>query len=163
MTVLVRPEMVKNTTSDGMCRLSGIVSWPHRRGGQAHCLARVFIPRAGERRPTAVVSEIRSNPDGIGIIDDFPAVADAVLAAVGRTATIAPAAITWLAHHGAFSYADIPGPETFTEVTLTWDGEHYQGDFTGHRLLTRPDHGAITANLALEPVASVLADLAPDR
>lgn len=136
-------------------RFATIVHWQHRRGGPAHCLARLFSSASGQ--PVAILSEVRSNPEGYGITGDFAAAAEAMLRLM--PATIDPAAVRWLAHHGDFSYPDAGGaPETFTEVELVWDGQ-YHDELSRHRRLDPAQTAALQAQFRLEPVLDVVARL----
>jgi hypothetical protein len=109
-------------TPSGVRVLKTIQRWQHHLGGEAHCLIRLHV-LAAPSKPVAVISEIRSNPEGRGIIDDVAAVADALLSDVPALIAPDPDTIVWIAHHGGFSYHDSFGQETFTETPLQWDGQ----------------------------------------
>jgi hypothetical protein len=57
-----------------------------------------------------------------------------------------------------FSY-DPAGPETFTEITLAFDGQRYPDDLVGDRLLTDVEVTQRVTPLSLRPVEQVLTDL----
>lgn len=140
-------------------QVSCVVRWAHPLGAQAHCLARLI--RGAPTTPVvAVLSEIASNPDELGITGDFAAAADAfveLLASAGRD--VNPAQVVWIAHHGPFSSYDPAGPETFTEVALVFDGQRYHDDLAGDRLLTDVEVTQRVKPLGLSPVEQALADL----
>ncbi|MFD4208260.1 hypothetical protein ACFWRG_19970 [Micromonospora tulbaghiae] len=133
-----------------------VVSWHHRRGGQGHCLVRLY---PFEGRVVAVVSEISSNDGRLGIADDMAGVASKVLGLAQEHIDAEPQNITWVAHHGAFSYYDAFDPDTFTLVPLIWDGRRYQDNLQAHRLLTEQEVHGLLDGRTLEPVPTVLTDL----
>ena len=140
-------------------QVSGVIGWTHALGEQAHCLARLVLG-APTAPVVAVLSEIASNPDELGITGDFAAAADAfldVLTGAGRH--VSPREVAWIAHHGPFSSYDPAGPETFTEIALAFDGHHYHDDLVGDRLLTEVEVTQQVTPLRLRPVAQVLADV----
>lgn len=150
---------VRVERSDVTEQISCVVRWAHPLGAQAHCLARLVIG-APSAPVVAVLSEIASNPDELGIAGDFAAAADAfvqVLIDAGRD--VDPAGLVWFAHHGPFSSYDPAGPETFTEIALTFDGRHYHDDLARDRLLTGVEVSRLVKPLGLRPVEQVLADL----
>lgn len=136
--------------------VDAVVSWAHRRGGQGHCLVRLY-PFDG--RVVAVVSEIRSNDDRFGIADDMDGVAGEALDLAREHLDAEPQDITWIAHHGAFSYYDAFDPDTFTLVPLVWDGRRYQDNLQAHRLLTDQEVRDLFDGRTLEPVPTVLTNL----
>jgi hypothetical protein len=151
--------MATHRARHGGRQVDAVVCWPHHRGGEAHCLARVDVP-GSQAPPVVVVSEICSNPDDLGVVDDFAAVAVAVLTTVRSQVQIDPAAVVWLAHHGPFSYHDPAGPETFTHVPLRWDGERFHDDLADHRLLTSAEATEmLSGDVVLDPVSDVLDEL----
>ena len=118
--------------------VSTILHWQHRRGDEAHCLARlVWSP---DRRPVAVLAELASNPEGRSLADDAAAAADAFVAYLKRVdVSVAPDAIVWLLQHGEYSYPDAVGePESFTRLALTWSDNRYMQDPDREELLTLP-------------------------
>ncbi|MFF0170206.1 hypothetical protein [Streptomyces prasinus] len=134
------------------------VTWRHALGGEAVCLGRLVVSPAA---PTAavVLSEIAQNPDSLGISGDFPAAATAAWAILApHHRAISPAQTSWYAHHGPFSSYDPTGPETLTEVTLSYDGTRFHGELSGHRLLPAPQARQLIDTWQLEPV-----DVALDR
>jgi len=136
--------------------VDAVVGWPHRRGGQGHCLVRLY-PFDG--RIVAVVSEISSNDDRLGIADDMGGVAGEALDLARAHLDAEPQGITWIAHHGAFSYYDAFDPDTFTLVPLVWDGRRYQDNLQAHRLLTEQEVRDLLDGRTLEPVPTVLTNL----
>ncbi len=138
---------------------TAVVRWQHRRGGEAHCLVRLHLPWLLERL-VAVVSEIRTNPEGRGIISDFPGVAAAVLRIVPTYLGVGPRDVIWVAHHGEFSYPDAQGsPEIFTRIEMRWDGEHYRDDLRWHHRMTPAEVAELLGDLRLAPVPHALAQL----
>jgi len=136
--------------------VDAVVGWPHRRGGQGHCLVRLY-PFDG--RVVAVVSEISSNDDRLGIADDMGSVAGEAFDLAREHLDAEPQDITWIAHHGTFSYHDAFDPDTFTLAPLVWDGERYQDNLQAHRLLTDQETHDLLGGCTLEPVPTVLINL----
>jgi hypothetical protein len=140
-------------------QVSCVVRWAHPLSVQAHCLARLVLG-APAAPAVAVLSEIASNPDELGITGDFAAAADAfVQVLTDAKRELDPAQVVWIAHHGPFSSYDPAGPETFTEVALVFDGQGYHDDLSRHRLLSGVEVTQRIKPLALKPVEQVLADL----
>src|SRR5947209_10812184 len=141
-------------------QVSCLLRWSHRLGGAAHCLARLVIT-APSTPPVAVCSEIASNPDELGIIGDFAAVADAFLEVVASAVggLDEPAGVIWVAHHGPFSSHDPTGPETLTEIALAFDGQRYHGDLVGDRLWGGEELTGRVRPLRVQPVPGALAEL----
>ncbi|GGU44574.1 hypothetical protein [Streptomyces violascens] len=141
--------------SDGAVVSSTYVSWRHRIGLDAVCLARLVKPLTGVAAAAIVLSELAENPDAAGISSDFPGAADAAWAAFGADLPD-PTRVSWYAHHGPFSSYDPTGPETLTEVTLDFDGTHFSGDLAGHHLLTSEAAARLLLTGNLRPVDEVL-------
>lgn len=136
-----------------------LVSWQHALGRDGVCLARLVQPSDGTTA-AIVLSEVAQNPDALGITSDFPGAATAAWTILAeQPAGVAPTHPTWFAHHGPFSSYDPTGPETLTEVTLSHDGAHFEGDLTGHRLLEKTSADELFAAWRLEPVDEALARL----
>jgi hypothetical protein len=152
------PHTSTTVTPSGTRLIMTIVHWRHRLGGEAHCLVRLYIPPASVN-PLAIVSELRGNPDGQGIIDDMAAVAEAVLRTLPAGTAIRPESVVWIAHHGEFSYHDAFGLETFIETPLDWDGQHYTYDRRRHRMFEPAEVDALVADLPLDPVPEALNQL----
>ncbi|MFD4412475.1 hypothetical protein [Streptomyces sp. NPDC058475] len=128
------------------------VTWRHALGGEAACLGRLIVSLT---TPTAavVLSEIAQNPDALGISGDFPAAATAAWAVLApHHPNFSPAEASWYAHHGPFSSYDPTGPETLTQVTLTYDGARFHGGLSGHRLLPEQQTRQLIETWQLEPV-----------
>ncbi|MFD4739899.1 hypothetical protein ACFWNR_20555 [Streptomyces virginiae] len=139
-----------------------VLHWRHRRAGAAHALLRAsYDPTT--RQAVAVVSELADNPDDRGITDDFGSVANAALPVLREGLAPDIAAITWIAHFGAFSYVDPTGPETFTALTLTITADGYEDDLQGDRPLTAGQVTALFGGTQLAPVADALAALGHPR
>jgi len=148
--------VISQDAPDGTRTLLMILQWQHRRGGDAHCLAQLILPRGGP--PVVVLSELRSNTDNRGIMSDFTSVAEALLATPGSPVELPPADIVWIAHHGAFSYYEAAGPETFVLMPLHWDGEHYHA-VGEDRQLEPPEVVNTLRGTDLEPVPAAVAQL----
>jgi hypothetical protein len=148
--------VISQLAPDGTRTYLTILEWQHRRGGDAHCLAQlVFLP-AGP--PVAVLSELRSNTDNRGIMSDFAGVAETLLSTARPVVELPPAEVVWIAHHGAFSFYEAAGPETYLLMPLNWDGEHYHAVGEDRRL--EPAELAETLRgAALEPVPEAVAQL----
>ena len=148
----------RSGTPAGSAELALIVRWRHRSGRAARCLARVHVPALPDR-PLALLTEYAENPTGVGIANDPGGAADALLAVL-PAGLVEPGDLRWVLHHGGFSYVDSPGaPETFTAVTLRWDGRHHQSDLTDQRLLTPAEWDLMRGDMPLAPVGEVLAEL----
>jgi hypothetical protein len=136
-----------------------VLRWPHRRGGTAHCLARVrLLDGAGGDEPlqrgsaVVILSELRDNPRGLSITADVPG---AVLAARHALlpAACSPEAVTWLLHHGPFTTYDIVDPaDTLTRIVPRGDGAGYTDDVHDHELLTPEQTAMVMRSLGLGPV-----------
>ncbi|WP_037868718.1 hypothetical protein [Streptomyces sp. SPB074] len=135
-----------------------ILHWPHSSGFDAHCLARLIYPDLSGQ-PTAVLSEIASNPDALGITGDFASAATAFLDVVRPYMTLDPEQVQWFAHHGLFSSYDPTGAETLTEVTMPFDGNRYHSDLRGHRLLTPEEAAQALVRWQMVPIPDSLARL----
>ncbi|TDD87007.1 hypothetical protein E1293_08650 [Actinomadura darangshiensis] len=109
--------------------------------------------------PIVVLSEIRTNLDGCGIVGDFAGAADALVGSLQEQSHPAPAQLVWLAHHGPFSYYENVGDETFTRVDLKWDGERFHGSYAEQHLLSGTNVNRLLSGVELEPVPAVLAQL----
>ncbi|MCP3822869.1 hypothetical protein NLX86_33790 [Streptomyces sp. A3M-1-3] len=136
-----------------------LVTWRHALGRDAFCLARLVRPFAGTTA-AVVLSEVAENPDALGIAADFPSAATAAWAVLGGPAAeVDLTRLAWFAHHGPFSSYDPAGPETLTEVTLSFDGARFEGDLIGHRLLEPEPADKLLWSWRLEPVDEALARL----
>jgi hypothetical protein len=136
---------------------TALLSWSHRRGGQARTLVRLRTIRTDVGLATAVVaSELRDSPRGHEIGSDFAALANTALRQL-IPAAVPPQAVVWYAHHGEFSSYDPSGPETLTKIDLRWDGEQYLDPTpTDHHLLSTHQFTEYSALLQLEPVDALL-------
>ena len=47
-------------------QIQTIVHWQYQRGGEAHCLAQIYV-QPHKARAIALISESRSNEEGLGI------------------------------------------------------------------------------------------------
>lgn len=136
-----------------------LATWRHALGRDATCLLRLIQPLDGGPA-TVVLSEIAQNPDALGITSDFPGAATAVWPVLARQASsVNPEDVAWFAHHGPFSSYDPAGPETLTEITLSFDGTHFTGDLSGHRLLDSQQAREAITWWQLKPVDDVLSQL----
>ncbi|WP_405438472.1 hypothetical protein OG373_13745 [Streptomyces avidinii] len=136
-----------------------LVTWRHELGRDASCLARL-IQSFGGGSATVVLSEIAENPDALGITSDFPGAATAAWPVLASQASrVDPKSLTWFAHHGPFSSYDPSGPETLTEVALSFDGMRLTGDLSGHRLLDPYASSKLLTSWQLKAVTDVLARL----
>jgi hypothetical protein len=144
------------------CRAAQVLEWSHP-SGQAHCLARFYqSPASGW--PVAIISEIRSNPEGRSINRDFPNVATSFLAILAEDTTaenisVDARQIIWIAHYGQFSYYDAFSEERYIEIGLTWDGSHYSGNLSDRIGLTRTELDEKLNGAVLQSVPDELSDL----
>jgi hypothetical protein len=145
-TMLIESPVIRD--ADGT--VTSLVHWRHRRGGHAHCLARLYPASGG--RVVALISELASNPNDRGIASDFAAVADEVLRIARDQIGVEPDRLIWLAHHGAFSVAGAFDPETFTLVPLTWAQDGYVDDLHTHRLLHEAAVHQVLSGITPRPV-----------
>lgn len=153
-----QPLLFSRSASGGWA-FATILHWEHRSGRQAHCLARVFRS-SPVSRPTVVLSEISSNPDGRGLSDDVPAVAGTLLRAMPPHCSIRPEDVIWIVHHGDFSYPDaLDAPEVFTVVPLQWGGIEFDEDMGQRKRLRGDDLRAVLGSADLAPVSAVLEQL----
>ncbi|MGL5865253.1 MAG: hypothetical protein ACRCYX_05170 [Dermatophilaceae bacterium] len=160
--------MTTTTPSDGTTsipplaatvRATTLVYWQHRWGGVAHCLARIHAPAYG--RPVIILTEVDTNDYGRGVVRDPAAAADGLVPLLARLGVphTSCAGITWLLHHGPFSYPDIPdAPEAFTEIQLGWDGSHFTDHPDQQRVLTAAEGHQVTVAAALATVPEALAE-----
>jgi hypothetical protein len=89
-----------------------------------------------------------------------PAVAEALLAALPPECGIDPGDVTWITHHGEFSYPDaLDAPEVFTLASLRWDGHGYEEDLRERRRLRGEELRAALGGVELAPVPEVLRQL----
>ncbi|MCW2916407.1 MAG: hypothetical protein JWN52_4475 [Actinomycetia bacterium] len=133
-----------------------ILKWLHD-NGEAHCLARVFEPL--DDKPIVVISEIRSNPDHRDIGSEPAKVAEALLRLSELAGTLSPTSTLWLLHHGDFSYYDGGGEDTFTRLTMIWDGDHFYSSLDSYELLESSTVRELVGPLSLESVPQVLQQL----
>lgn len=138
------------------CAAAGVLRWAHSRGGEAQCL--VQVRRDIGAGALVVVSQLRDNPRGLGLVGDVPGWAGAVLDQVVPR-SVAPERIRWLMRHGWYSTFDPAGPETLTEVGLGWDGRRFLDDVHRHQLLPVEQARGLAARWRLEPVDVALAAL----
>jgi len=144
---------------DDVRRTAAIVRWQHSAGGPAYCLARLVVRPAPEP-PVVVLTELAGNSDAVGLTSDFGGAATAALAVFGPNLQADPRSIVWLAQHGDFSSYDAAGaPETFTEVSVDFDGRWFSCELTDHRLLPVDQAAGWRQALGLDPVVAALAVL----
>lgn len=149
-------QYVLNDTTPQASISTTYVTWRHTLGGEAASLARLIVSSAVPTA-TVVLSEIAQNPDSLGISGDFPAAATAAWAVLAlHHREIGSAQISWYAHHGPFSSYDPTGPETLTEVTLSYDGTRFHGELSGHHLLPPQQARELIEAWQLEPVNAAL-------
>ncbi|MEU8777772.1 hypothetical protein [Streptomyces sp. NPDC048606] len=141
-------------------QITQLFRWRHPLAGEAHALLRAaYDPATGHA--VAVVSELADNPDDRGITYDFSAVANAVLPLLREKLSPQLSAVLWIAHFGDFSYHYVPGPETFTAVSLAVTANGYADGYEGDRELTADEVTRLFGGRPLAPVAEVLAGLDP--
>jgi hypothetical protein len=125
------PFVVQHT--DPTTIIKTIVHWQHQRGGEGHCLARVYFQSDTNLKINTLfvlLSEIRSNPRFTGMGADFGDVANALITCLHENKLlvldIAMTDIYWIAHYGRFSSYDAVGDDTFFHLALAWDGQRFQ-------------------------------------
>ncbi|MGW3391334.1 hypothetical protein [Streptomyces cinereoruber] len=139
-------------------QIARILHWQHRRG-PAHTLLRAVYDPA-TRQAVVVFSELASNPDDRGITNDFAPLAEAALPVLRKELSPDLASVLWIAHFGDFSYHYVPGPDSFTLITLEVT-EHGYRDGENDRKLTADEVTRLFHGLPLAPVPEVLAGLEP--
>ncbi|MEU8030698.1 hypothetical protein AB0C13_18940 [Streptomyces sp. NPDC049099] len=144
--------------TEGTRRVALLLQWSHSMGEQAHCLARLVLRQA--EPPLAVLSELDSNPDRLGLTGDMAGAADAFIVQMRPYADLDPQQVVWIAHHGSFSSPDSHGaPETFIRVELPLGDSGFQDDLRGHHMLDDDQTAAVVGPLHLHPVPEVLTEL----
>ena len=135
--------------------LQTVVHWPHAKGGEDHCLARIYqCPDAN----IAVLSEIRSNSLNKGLIRDLAGATEALLPSLAQL-QIDPGCVTWFIHHGPFSDYDTMWTlqrEDWSQASFAWDGQHYQIDWANWENLSPTQVEALHQSIMIEPVLDVL-------
>lgn len=128
------------------------LSWEHRRGGRAHCLARLI--NHNHDQSVVILSELATNPRGRGIAGDVASAAEAFLNHLRQIGTsLVPDSVIWVLHHGQFSSPDSFGaPETFTQVSPIWSDGRYVDDLANHRLLSEEEVERLLVGVTLAPV-----------
>lgn len=104
--------------------LQTIVHWSHLKGGEAHCLVRVY--RLPDEQSLILLSAIRSNSVHQGLTLDLSGAANALQPSLEELG-ILPTAVIWIAHYGQFSHYDAIGQESFFPVNLRWNGAVWEG------------------------------------
>ncbi|MFJ1863778.1 hypothetical protein ACIOD1_04020 [Streptomyces sp. NPDC088097] len=141
-------------------QITQLFRWRHPLAGEAHALLRAaYDPATGQA--VAVVSELADNPDDRGITYDFSCVAEAALPLLRAKLSPHLGSVLWIAHFGDFSYHYVPGPETFTAISLDVTGTGYADDYEGDRELTADEVTRLLGGHPLTPVPEVLAGLGP--
>ena len=140
--------------------LQTIVRWNHIKGGEAHCLARLY--RQGDTGSTspcakgiAVLSEIRSNDRHRSLILDLVGVAN-TLVPTFLNLDINPRSVTWLIQYGAFSNYELSQREEWGQVGLVWNGSQYELDWNQWKTLQPMEIEALSQMIDLAPVFDVL-------
>jgi hypothetical protein len=137
--------------------VSTLLHWRHRRGDEAHCLARLVH---GPHGPVALLTELASNPEGRSVADDPAAAAEAFVRHLEHVGDpVDTNAVVWLLQHGQYSYPDASGePESYTRLRLTWRDDRYTEDPDGEELLDQHQQNDLLG-APLPSVQSVLAQL----
>lgn len=138
--------------------IAAILHWWHQRGGEAHCLVRIYVYPALSKA-LAIISELRSNPYGRGITSDFNGIANALIQLLGLEREVSPENIIWIEHYGKFSYSDALDEEAFSQVDLKWNGQSFKSQASDWHLLNPSEVTTILGDLELEPVPQVLEKL----
>ena len=146
------------TSEAGVNCIKSILHWPHKNGGEAHCLIRIFTWESPSRA-IAVASEIESNPLGLEISDNVEGMAEALARSFGADIPSRMEAMVWIVHHGRFSFFEALHQETFTRVDLKWTGRSAECDLSDWHLLQPSEIRALLDGVALEPVQTVLGEL----
>jgi hypothetical protein len=150
-------KVIRITKSD-VKQIKSILHWQHKRGGEAHCLIRIFICLT-QPKAIAVISEIESNPPGLEVTDDFAGVAEALIRLFRTDIESKLKDLVWVVHHGWFSFFEVLNQETFTRVDLKWKGQHIECDLSDWHLLQASEIQILLDGIELEPVQEVLKDL----
>jgi hypothetical protein len=138
--------------------IATIVRWQHQRGGEAHCLVRLYV-YSSSQKALAIVSELRSNPYGSEIGSDFHGLANTVIRLLGKQIEVSPENIIWIEHYGKFSYYDATEQEAFSRVDLKWNGQFFTSQSSDWHLLQQDRLQALLGEIDLISVPTVLSQL----
>ena len=146
-------------TEAGIERIKTVLYWNHARGGEAHCLARLYLWQLTQRKAIVVISEIQSNPPGLDITNDFAGVVEALRQVFREDIENRLEDLVWVVHHGAFSYRETLDQETFTRVDVKWKGQVMKEDVSDWHLIKETEVEALLDGVVLQPVQEALKDL----
>ena len=135
-----------------------IVRWNHCDGGEAHCLVRLFVG-PNRSRVVALLSEIESNLLGRELTNDFGGTAEATRRALKRQIEPILENMTWIAHHGRFSFVECLDVETFSMVEVRWMGASANCDDATWDILEEDAVRTVLNGAKLRPVHEVLKEL----
>ncbi|HEX3733089.1 MAG TPA: hypothetical protein VHU91_09245 [Mycobacteriales bacterium] len=145
----------------GYQRIETILHWENVKG-TAHCLARAFIPESSERPAVVILSEIRTNPNGLGITLDFAGAAMALRENMAGELGD-PESIVWIAHYGTFSsYEYYPAPDEFIRVYLRHKRNVYIDDLSFHEKIGNEEIPSDVLE-SLDPVPETLEKLSWEK
>lgn len=134
-----------------------ILHWQHRRGGEGHCLARVYV-HSDSGQIGVLLSEIRSNDRVFGIAADFTGVVNALLDCLKEEMNTPLEQITWIAHYGRFSSYDAIGEDRLLEGTFAWDRQKAVTDQTQQWIALKEALNKLGIS-ELEPIYPVLREI----
>jgi hypothetical protein len=152
-----QPKIIE-ATNENVKQIKTILHWLHKEGGEAHCLVRLYI-WSDTSKALAVLSELRSNLRGLDITGDFIGVAKSLMQLLGTHIKLSKENITWVMHHGGFSYYEALNQEDFTRVNLRWKGQFCESNLSDMHLLKEAEYQAIFDGIELEPIEEVLKEL----
>ena len=152
-----QPKLIEATNAN-VKQIKTILHWLHKEGGEAHCLVRLYI-WSDTSKALAVLSELRSNPPGLGITRDFIGVAKSLIQLLGTHIKLSKENIVWVTHHGGFSYYETLNMESFTKFDLTWEAESWESNVSHRHLIKEIEYRAIFDGIELEPIEEVLKEL----
>lgn len=138
--------------------VKSILYWNHKRGGQAHCLVRLFVWLALPK-VVVVVSELASNPIGLEITNDFTGIVEALSQQFQVDIGSKLNNVVWIVHHGRFSFIEALNQEVFMKVNLKWEEQSAECDLSDWHILDSSQIQTLLDGIQLEPVQEALKDL----
>jgi len=154
----MHPTMQPQTSTLPLLQI--ILHWFHLKGGEAHCLARLYRqPDAASTLACAkgivVLSEIRSNDRNQSLMLDLAGAANALIPYFSAW-KIDPKSVTWLIHYGTFSDYEPLQQEEWRQTGFFWNGSQYELDWNTWKSLQLIEIEALHQKIELAPVFEVL-------
>ncbi len=159
---MMQPTMQPKTPTSPL--LQTILHWFHSKGGETHCLARLYrqgnTVNDGASTPACakgivVLSEIRSNDRHRALMLDLTGAANALIPTFSKWG-IDCRSITWLIHHGLFSDYESLQHEEWGQSGFLWSGSQYELDWNKWKSLQPNEVDELHQAIELAPVLDVL-------